>query len=116
MLLSIIDEMFIRSLRHKYVGYGLTTTRPTLDHLYATYANISSADRQENNAVFGTPYDVNQPIKSLFERVENYGDYAADSNTPYSLEQVIDIAFQLVFFQTGLFVDDCKAWKRLTTQ
>ena len=36
--------MFIRSLQHKYVGYGLTTTRSILDHLYTTYTNISSAD------------------------------------------------------------------------
>ena len=45
-LLSIVDEMFIRSLQHKYVGYGLTTTRTILDNLYTTYANISSADLQ----------------------------------------------------------------------
>ena len=43
-ILSTVDEMFIRSLRHKYVGYGLTTTRTILYHLYTTYANISSVD------------------------------------------------------------------------
>ena len=77
--------MFIRSLRHKYVGYGLTTTRAILDHLYATYANISPTDLQENKAVFCTPYEINQPIESLFDKVENCGDYAATGNTPYSL-------------------------------
>ena len=35
-LLSTVDEMFICSLRHKYVGYSLTTTCAILDHLYAT--------------------------------------------------------------------------------
>ena len=30
-LFSTIDKMFICSLRHKYVGYGLTTTRAILD-------------------------------------------------------------------------------------
>ena len=95
-LLSTVDEMFIRSLRHKYVGYGLTTTRAIPDHLYTTYANISSAHLQENEAVFRTPYDINQPIESLFDRVGNCGDYAAAGNTPYSLEQVIGIAFQPV--------------------
>ena len=46
-LLSTVDEMFIRSLQHKYIRYGLTNTRTILDHLYATYANISSADLQK---------------------------------------------------------------------
>ena len=47
--------MFIRSLQHKYVRYGLTPTRTILDYLYATYAKISSADLKENDAVFRTP-------------------------------------------------------------
>ena len=66
-LLSTVDEIFIRSLQHKYVGYGLTTTHAILDHLYVTYSNISSADLQENDAVFRTPFDVNQLIESLFD-------------------------------------------------
>ena len=36
---------------------------------------------------------------------EETGDYTAAGNTPYSLEQVIDVAFQLVYC-TGLFFDD----------
>ena len=39
--------MLIRYLQHKYSGYGLTTTRDILDHLYATYTNTSYADLQE---------------------------------------------------------------------
>ena len=72
-------------------------------------------DLQENDSVFRTPYNINQPIESLFDRVKNCGNYAAAGNTPYSLEQVISIAFQLVY-QTGLFVDECKSWNRLPTQ
>ena len=97
--------MFIHSLRHKYAGYGLTSTCTILDHLYTTYAYISSADLQENDPVFFTLYNINQPIETLFFRVENCGDYVAIGNTPYSLEKVLGIAFQLVY-QTGLFVDD----------
>ena len=106
-LLTTVDKMSTRSLQHKYVRYGLTTTRTILDQLYATYANISSAYLQENDAFFRTPYDINQPIKSIFDRVENCGDYAAYRNNPYSLKKVIGIAFQLVY-HTGIFVDDYK--------
>ena len=44
MLISAVNEMFIWSLCYRYVGYVTTTTRTILDHLYATYANISFAD------------------------------------------------------------------------
>ena len=50
MLIAAINKIFIRSLRHHYVGYGTTTTSAILDHLYVTYAKISSADLQYNNA------------------------------------------------------------------
>ena len=89
--------MFIRSLQHKYVGYILTSTRTILDHLYTTYTNNSSMYLQENDAVFFTPYYINQSIEILFDRVENCGDYVASGNTPYTLEQVLGIAFQLVY-------------------
>ena len=36
MLIDAVNEMFIRSLRHRYMGYGTTTTRTILDNLYAT--------------------------------------------------------------------------------
>ena len=35
-LLSAVYEMFIRSLWHNCVRYGLTTTRTILEHLYTT--------------------------------------------------------------------------------
>ena len=107
-LLSTVDEIFIPSLQHKYVEYKLTTTRVILEHLYTTYANISSMDLQENDVVFRTLYDINQPIESLFDWVENYGDYATAGNTTYSLKQLIAIVFQLVY-HTGIFFYDCKA-------
>ena len=84
-LLSIVNKMFICSLQHNYVGYGLTTTHAIMDHLYTTYANISSADLQENDAIFHTPYDINQPIEYLFKRVKTCGDYAIAGNNTCSL-------------------------------
>ena len=110
-LLSAIDEHYVRALRNKYIGYGNLSTRAILDHLYSTYANILASDLQENNSKLRAPYDANQPIETLTDQVENAVEYAASGNTPYTPEQVVSVAYQLVF-QTGLFVDDCKTWRR----
>ena len=32
-LIATVDKMLIHSLRHPYVGYGITTTRTILEHL-----------------------------------------------------------------------------------
>ena len=55
LLLASIDELYVRSLRHKYIGYGKTTTRALLDHLYSTYANISASTLQDNDKKFRAP-------------------------------------------------------------
>ena len=44
MIIATDKKMFIRSLRRHYMGYGTTTTRTILNHLYATYASIFSAN------------------------------------------------------------------------
>ena len=111
MLISTVNEMFIRYLRHRYVGYSTTTTRTIMDQLYATYADISSADLQDNDAKLRAPYDANLPIKTLIYQVKGAVEYAADRNTPYTLLQVVGISYQFIF-QTRLFNDNCKLWKR----
>ena len=111
LLLASTDELYVRSLRHKYIGYGKTTTQALLDHLYSTYANISASSLQDNNKRLRSPYDRNQPFETLINQFENAVDYASTGDTPYTPAQVIGIAFQLMF-QTGIFNDDCKLWRR----
>ena len=111
LLLGAVDDMFVRSLQTKYIGYLNVTTREILDHLYSQYARISAADLQDNDVALKTAYDPNLPIKTLFDQVENAVDFAAAGNTPYSPKQVVATAYQLIF-ATGVFLEDCKVWKR----
>ena len=106
MIIAASNEMFIRSLRRRYVGYGTTTTCTILDHLYATYANISSTDMKDNDTKLRAPYDANFPIEALIDQVKGAVKYAVARNTPYIPLKVVGIAYQLIF-QTGMFNDDC---------
>ena len=110
MFITAVDEMFIRSLLHRYGGYVTTTTRTILDHLYTTYANILSADLQDNDAKLCALYNANFPIEALINQIKGAVKYAAAGNTPYTPLQVVGIAYQLIF-QTGLCNDNCKLWK-----
>ena len=111
LLLASIDKLYVRSLRHKYIGYGDTTTQVLLDHLYSTCANISASSFQDNDNRLRAPCNRNQPFKTLINQVENAVDYASTGDTPYAPAQVFRIPFQLVF-QTGLFNDNSKLWRR----
>ena len=112
-LIGAVDDIFLRAIRDCYVGYANITTRPMFTHLYTTYANITPADIIKNDARLKTAYNVNQPIKRLFEQIEDAIEYVDAGHNPYTPLQVFTNAFQLVF-QTGMFVQDCKYWNRTT--
>ena len=69
LMLASVEEMYVRSLRHRYAGYGQTSTHQLLDHLYATYVNISPADLQANDMKLRATYDRNQLVENLFDQV-----------------------------------------------
>ena len=93
------------------MGYANITTHQMLTHQYTTYVNITPDELIKNNDRLKTAYDVNQPIERLFEQIEDAVEYADAGHNPYTPLQVVTNAFQLVF-QTCLFVQDCKDWKR----
>ena len=74
-------------------------------HLYTTYANITPDDIIENDARLKKAYDVIQPIKRLFRKIDDAVGYADTGHNPYTPLQVVTNAFQLVFL-TGMFVQD----------
>ena len=49
LILGTVDDMFIRSLHTKFIGYLNVPTRQILDNLYAQYARILSSNLKDNN-------------------------------------------------------------------
>jgi hypothetical protein len=74
-------------------------------------AKITPSDLDKNDVAMKQPCDVNQPIKILYKQIEDAIEFAAGGQTPYSTQQVLSIALQLVFC-TGIFMDDCKILKK----
>lgn len=111
-LLAAVDDIFICSLKQPYIGYGNVTVLDLLTHLFMTYAQISPGDLALNEARMKKEYDPNLPIERIFQQIEDAVAYADHGNDPISAVTVTNRAYTLVF-QTGIFVDDCKEWKRL---
>jgi hypothetical protein len=114
LIIEGIDPMYLATLRLPYVGMGTRTPLQILAHLYTNYAKITTADLEANDRAMKQPCDVNQPIEVMYQQIEDAIEFAAAGQTPYSPEQVLSIAYQLVF-RTGIFADDCKIWKRKAT-
>jgi hypothetical protein len=110
-IIEVIARMYLATLRLPYVGLGTRTPLQLLAHLYTNYAKITPADLDANDHHMKQPCDVDQPIEVMYQQIEEAIKFAAAGQAPYSPEQVLNIAYQLLF-QTGIFSDNCKIWKR----
>ena len=71
LLLGAVDDMFVRSLRNRHIGYANVTTLQILTHLYTTYAQIKPSDLDANHDRMKAPYDCNLPIETFFDQIED---------------------------------------------
>ena len=78
--------------------------RNLLTHLFENYGNITQLELEDNNTKMRALWDPNSP----FDCLVHGQDYADDSGQPYTADQLLHIAYTLVF-KTGLYFEDCKA-------
>jgi hypothetical protein len=56
-------------------------------------------------------YDPSRPIEDLFKQMQDGWAYAQAGQQPYGKQQIINIAYALVF-NTGVYSDACKEWEK----
>ena len=78
-------------------------------HLFKNYSNITQLELEDNDTKMRVLWDPNSPLDCLVQQLEDVQDYADDGGQPYTADQLLCIAYTLVF-KTGLYFEDCKAW------
>jgi len=96
-LISAVDDLYIRALKDKYIGYANVTTLQMLTHLYANYAKITLTNLEENDKRMKADWNPNQPFKVLIDQIDDGVDYATAGEKPYTPEQIVNIAYNLVY-------------------
>ena len=89
----------------------MISTLDILTHLYSSYGRLTAQDLYENDQKMRTPFDASLPIELLFDQIQDGRDMAAHGNSPYTLPQILNIAYNLVQ-ATGLYGIPCKEWRR----
>ena len=80
-----------------------------LRHLFENYGNITQLELEDNDTKMRALWDPNSPFDCLVQQLEDGQDYTDDGGQPYTADQLLHIAYTLVF-KTGLYFEDCKAW------
>ena len=73
------------------------------------YGKITPLALEANDQVFKKDLDPNTPFKLLIDQIESAQEFAQDGNQPYTPQQILTQAYNLVY-KTGMFFDDCKDW------
>jgi hypothetical protein len=110
LIIESFDDAYLNALSEKIVGYANCTSLQLLTHLLTYYAMIAPTELMQNYERLNTPYDPNQPIELLFQKIQDARAFAVAGGHPYGAAMMVNVAYTLVF-NTGLFPDDCRAWQ-----
>ena len=83
-----------------------------MEFLFRNYGHITQNDIEANDKKLKEKTDANSPIEMLFNQIEDAQDFASATGQPYTNNQLLTTAYNLVYAM-GLFFDDCKVWNRL---
>eukprot|EP00804_Cyclotella_cryptica_P012938 CCRYP_002290-RA/>CCRYP_002290-RA protein AED:0.50 eAED:0.37 QI:0/0/0/1/0/0/2/0/633 len=96
--------------------------RDILSNLRTKYGTSTPAEKRRNNVLLDAPWDPNDPIEALFDRIEDCFIFALICKPEFTMEQIIDkaiVAIQLTgLYETALlewsgFADANKTWQQL---
>jgi hypothetical protein len=110
LIIEAFDDAYLNALLDEVVGYENCTSLQLLTHLLTFYAMIAPTELTQNYKLLNTPYVPNQPIKTLFQQIQDDRAFAVAGGHPYGNAMIINVAYTLIF-NTGLFTDACREWK-----
>jgi hypothetical protein len=114
LLLGAVNDIYTSALKHRVTGYANVSTRQLIVHLYTKYGNITAGDLEANEQRMKTLFDPNESIETLYNQLGSATNFADAAGTPYSANQLITTAYNLVF-KAGLYADTCRDWRRRST-
>jgi hypothetical protein len=110
LIIEAFDDAYLNALSDKIVGYTNCTSLQLLNHLLEYYAVIAPTELTQNYERLNAPYDPNQPIETLFQKVQDARAFVVAGGQPYGAAMIINMAYTLVF-DTGLFPDEFRTWQ-----
>lgn len=110
-ILAAVPKKYLKALYNRTTGFMGVTARQLLEHLQTQYGKLTPTQFKQNADRFAQPYDPNEPIEDLFERIEDAMDIAEEGGIAYTPQQVVKNAYNIMF-GSGLFLDACRDWRR----
>ena len=111
-VLEALEANFVARRRNCVTGQVPADIRTLILHLFQTYGKITAKQlRKICNEVATMVYNLSEPITVIFDAIDNQGKLGELVGKPYTLSQIVDLAF-LVISNYSFFRDDVRRWLR----
>ena len=110
-LVSAFDNPYLSSLKNLYIGYATNTTQDLIQNLYTHYSRISATYMAAYKYRLLPPYNEEEPLERLIERINDCTEFAAASSEPVLETQLVRIA-NIIVSETGKHTKDCRVGGR----
>ena len=95
-ILKVFDDMYLYPLKNAFTGYSSIPTLNLIIHIYGHYARISATNLVENDNHLREPFNPNEPLESLYTRLNKCVDYATTASKLITKVQLVLIAYGIV--------------------
>jgi hypothetical protein len=109
-IITAIDSEFLAAIEDPELGFGRITSKQMLQHLIDEYGNITSDDITENIKILNAPWNIEQPIRKLWERIKECQRLSIAGNEPIS-DRMAMFAALTVLDNTGVFGTYTTNWR-----
>jgi hypothetical protein len=110
-IISVFEPMYLEVLNDNMVGFAKISSRDMLDHLFATYGNITAVDLEINFDHMRRAWDPQQPVESLFKKIRDCVDYSEAGGVLIGHPKQINVGYAKIF-ATGHFMSACRWWEK----
>jgi hypothetical protein len=111
-IVESIDPIYLRALLNRTTGQYATNIRDILTHLFATNGKITPQQVKATEiSIYNMPYDISQPVDTVFNAIEDLSDLAEHANSPMTMQQMVDLAY-VIFAKQPILQPDLRLWHR----
>jgi hypothetical protein len=99
--------MYTSALEDYLLGYAGVTVRELVQFIIHTYSRIDPTQLADCYTKMTRPYDLQDPIKTLFTKIHDCVRYALAGGQPYGEAQYVNITFFLILATQSLSFGVC---------
>jgi type II secretory pathway component PulJ len=111
-IVQAVEAPYLASIRDRNTNSLRGTVQEVLEHLQTVYGRVSPQmleDREQE--LRNTTYNIQHPIDTVFNAVEDYVDFAELGSQPLTQRQIIAKAY-VILNKTRRFRNDITDWNR----